>query len=72
MGKGKKNTGQSLSRKLKRGNIDAFGNKLNRPFNNSKRGKNSLQTEQEIFYKGMKDYINNLKNNYEEEFDNGE
>ena len=60
MGKGK-SKGQSIARQLKRGNIDEFGNKLNRPFNNSKRGKNSFQTEREVFYKGMKDYINHMK-----------
>jgi len=61
MGKGK-NKGQSLSRKLKRGVIDVYGNSLKRPFNNSKRGKNSFQTEREKFYFGMKDYLKHLKN----------
>lgn len=61
MGKGKNNKGQSITRKLKKGNMDQFGNKLNRPFNNSKRTKNSLQLEQEKFYFAMKDYINHLK-----------
>lgn len=60
MGKGK-NKGQSLSRKLRRGTIDQFGNSLSRPFNNSKRTKNSVQTEREKFYFGMKDYIEYLK-----------
>jgi hypothetical protein len=60
MGKGK-NGGQSLARKLKRGNMDEFGNILKRPFNNSKRGKNSFQIQRETFYKGMKDYISHLK-----------
>lgn len=62
MGKGKNNRGQSIARQFKKGNIDQYGNKLNRPFNNSKRTKNSLQTEQEKFYFAMKDYINHLKN----------
>lgn len=66
MGKGK-NKGQSLSRKLKRGNIDQLGNKLSRPFNNSKRTYHSEQLEREVFYKGMKDYINHLKNKEDSE-----
>lgn len=60
MGKGK-NSGQSLTRKLKRGNIDVMGNKLSRPFNNSKRTHNSEQLEREKFYKGMKDYVEHIK-----------
>lgn len=60
MGKGK-NSGQSIARKLKRGNIDIMGNKLSRPFNNSKRTPNSEQLEREKFYKGMKDYVQHIK-----------
>lgn len=70
MGKGRNNKGQSIARKLKKGNIDQFGNKLNRPFNNSKRTKNSLQTENEKFYFAMKDYINHLKSLEHEQEDN--
>lgn len=61
MGKGKNSKGQSISRKLKRGTIDIYGNSLKRPFNNSKRGKNSFQTEREKFYFGMKDYLRHVK-----------
>lgn len=61
MGKGK-NKGQSINRKLKRGVIDLNGSSLKRPFNNSKRNKNSFQLEREKFYFGMKDYLNHIKN----------
>ncbi len=69
MGKGI-NKGQSFRRQLKRGNIDKYGNKLNRPFNNSKREKNSLQLENEKFYFNMKKYINYLKNKQSNEQEN--
>ena len=72
MGKGVNNKGQSISRKLKKGNIDEYGNKLNRPFNNSKRSKNSFQTEREIFYFAMKDYIEHLNKKVDEQEDNME
>jgi len=61
MGKGK-NKGQSINRKLKRGVIDLNGSSLKRPFNNSKRNKNSFQLEREKFYFAMKDYLNHIKN----------
>jgi hypothetical protein len=61
MGKGK-NKGQSINRKLKRGIIDLNGSSLKRPFNNSKRNKNSFQLEREKFYFAMKDYLNHIKN----------
>lgn len=66
MGKGK-NKGQSVSRKLRRGNMDQFGNSLSRPFNNSKRTKNSVQLEREKFYFGMKDYLEHLKRTTKDE-----
>lgn len=69
MGKGK-NKGQSIARKLRRGVMDELGNSLRRPFNNSKRNKNSFQTEREKFYFAMKDYLNSIKNKESEQEDN--
>ena len=71
MGKGK-NKGQSLSRKLKRGVIDQFGNSLKRPFNNSKRSEGSFQLEREKFYFGMKDYFQHLSKLKNEQENNTE
>ena len=61
MGKGKNNKGQSITRQLKKGNIDIYGNKISRPFNNSKRTYHSEQLQREKFYFAMKDYIKHLK-----------
>ena len=65
MGKGK-NKSQSITRKLKRGVIDELGNKLSRPFNNSK-GSSPERDDRKKFYFGMKEYINYLEYKDEQE-----
>lgn len=68
MGKGK-NKSQSITRKLKRGNIDMHGNVLSRPFNNSK-GSSPERDDRKKFYFSMKEYLKQLKEEdalYEEE-----
>lgn len=59
MGKGR-NKSQSISRQLRRGNIDELGNKLSRPFNNS-RSKSPELLDRKKFYFGMKEYLKYLK-----------
>lgn len=59
MGKGK-NKSKSITRKLKRGHMDEFGNKLSRPFNNSK-GNSPERDDRKKFYFGMKEYLKYLK-----------
>ncbi len=71
MGKGK-NKSQSITRKLKRGNIDMHGNVLSRPFNNSK-GNIPERENKKKFYFGMKKYLEYLKEQdklYEQESTN--
>lgn len=55
---------QSIVRQLKRGNIDELGNKLSRPFNNSKSKSPELH-DRKKFYFGMKEYIKYLQENEE-------
>lgn len=64
MGKGK-NKSQSVSRQLKRGNIDELGNKLSRPFNNSK-GSSPERDDRKKFYFGLKQYLTELKHQDDE------
>lgn len=59
MGKGK-NKSQSITRQLKRGNLDELGNKLSRPFNNSKSKSHEL-SDRKKFYFGMKEYLKYLQ-----------
>lgn len=55
-----RNKSQSIARQLKRGNIDELGNKLSRPFNNSKSKSTELQ-DRKKFYFGMKEYLKYLE-----------
>jgi hypothetical protein len=61
-----RNRSQSIARQLKRGNIDELGNKLSRPFNNSK-SKNPELQDRKKFYFGMKEYLKYLEEKEENE-----